>query len=148
MLFWPRLEIFPSFVLSELHRFLFVRQNRLEMGRNSHSLRPDQSQKRKLALRECAPFQRQGKQYESRGDSRERNNNIEHPFLCQGERVTARLPFVPQGKPFEAQGKKPCPDVTRSGSHAPARLRFAAQGKPFADQGKQPWRDVTHIVQF
>ena len=123
-------------------------QNRLEMGRNSCSLPQDETRNQQFALRECAPFLRQGKQYESRRDSREWNNDIEHPFPCQGERVTARLPFVPQGKPFEAQGKKPCPDVTRSGAHAPARLRFAAQGKPFADQGKQPWRDVTHIVQF
>jgi hypothetical protein len=30
--FWPRLEIFPSFVLSDLRRILFVGQNRLEMG--------------------------------------------------------------------------------------------------------------------
>jgi len=31
--FWPRLEKFLSFVLSELGRFLFVGQNRLEMGK-------------------------------------------------------------------------------------------------------------------
>jgi hypothetical protein len=30
--FWPRLENFPSFVLSELQPILFVVQNRLEMG--------------------------------------------------------------------------------------------------------------------
>jgi hypothetical protein len=30
--FWPRLENFLSFVLIELRQFLFVGQNRLEMG--------------------------------------------------------------------------------------------------------------------
>src|SRR6202046_5984819 len=103
--FWPRLEIFPSFVLSELRRFLFVGQNRLEMGRNSCSLPQDETRNQQFALRECAPFLRQGKQYESRRDSREWNNDIEHPFPCQGERVTARLPF-------EGQGKQQCPDAT------------------------------------
>jgi hypothetical protein len=32
MQFWPRLEISEAFVLSELRRFLFAVQNRLEMG--------------------------------------------------------------------------------------------------------------------
>jgi len=32
MQFWPRLEMARSFVLSELQSFLFVGQNRLEMG--------------------------------------------------------------------------------------------------------------------
>ena len=31
-MFWPRLEIIPSFVLSELRQILFVGQNRLERG--------------------------------------------------------------------------------------------------------------------
>ena len=35
MVFWPRLEIFLSFVLSELHRFLFVSQNRLEIAEDA-----------------------------------------------------------------------------------------------------------------
>ena len=38
-MFWPRLENFLSFVLSELGRFLFVGQNRLEMGVLGASMR-------------------------------------------------------------------------------------------------------------
>jgi hypothetical protein len=30
--FWPRVEFFPVFVLNELHRFLLVGQNRVEMS--------------------------------------------------------------------------------------------------------------------
>jgi len=37
--FWPRLENFLSFVLSELRRFLFVGQNRLEMAKIGAKLR-------------------------------------------------------------------------------------------------------------
>jgi len=54
----------------------------------SVSSRVDQAQRRKLA----------------QVNQRERYDGIGRPFLRQGERVTARLPFA-------TQGKKPCPDV-------------------------------------
>jgi hypothetical protein len=96
-----------SFVLSELQPILFVMQNRLEMGGNRRSLRPDHAYRRELALRKCALG-------ESRRDSRK--NRVD---LCEGnreiewtKRVTARLRLGAQGKPFATQGKKPCPGVS------------------------------------
>jgi hypothetical protein len=44
--FWPRLEISPSFVLSKLRRILFVSQNRLEMGENGDECLPEVGQNR------------------------------------------------------------------------------------------------------
>ncbi|MGB8522820.1 MAG: hypothetical protein WCD43_07630 [Candidatus Acidiferrales bacterium] len=82
----------------------------------SVSSRVDQAQRRKLA----------------QVNQRERYDGIERPFLCQGERVTARL--------------KPCPDALRGYFSAP--LPFAAQDKPFEAQGEKPCPDVTLVVQF
>jgi hypothetical protein len=101
--------------LNELRTILFVVQNRLEMGAgglNSSRKMPRTSRSEMARNSRSSPQDQAHERRLAQVKLREGNSEIEWTFLRQGKRVTARLRFAAQRKPFEDQGKKSCPDVT------------------------------------